>query len=181
MKTRDLTKTGLIHIYCGDGKGKTTCGMGLCVRAAGAGKKVLIFQFMKDNSGAERKALADIPNIDVLDGPSRVKFSFRMTEEEKRERREYYDAYLKEISRKVRAQQYDVLFLDEALYAVRAGLLDEDLLAGFLADKPEHLEVILTGQDPGGRLCEAADYISEIRKIKHPFDNGVPARDGIEK
>ena len=181
MKTRDLTKTGLIHIYCGDGKGKTTCGMGLCARAAGAGKKVLIFQFMKDNSGVERKALAGIPNVDVLDGPSRVKFSFRMTEEEKREQREYYDSYLKEIARKARSQNYDVLFLDEALYAVRAGLLDEDLLAEFLEDKPEHLEVILTGQEPGKRICDAADYISEIRKIRHPFDSGVSARDGIEK
>jgi cob(I)alamin adenosyltransferase len=181
MKTKDLTKTGLIHIYCGDGKGKTTCGMGLCARAAGAGKKVMIFQFMKDNSGTERRVLGSIPNIDLLDGPSRVRFSFRMTEEEKRERRAYYDGLLKEIARKVRSEGYDVLFLDEALYAIRAGLLDEELLAGFLDEKPEHLEVILTGQDPGGRLRSAADYISEIRKIKHPFDNGVPARDGIEK
>ena len=72
--------TGLIHIYCGNGKGKTTTGMGLCLRAAGYGYKVLIYQFMKNNSTSERKSLAKIDNITVLNGQDKEKFSFQMTE-----------------------------------------------------------------------------------------------------
>ena len=74
-----------------------------------------------------------------------------------------------------------MLFLDEAIYAVRAGLLRDELLLAFLNDKPEHLEVILTGQEPSQALIHAADYVSEIKKIKHPFDKGMPARKGIER
>ena len=76
---------------------------------------------------------------------------------------------------------YDVLFLDEIVYTIRAGLFDEAMLIDFLRNKPEHLEVILTGRDPSPRLIELADYVSEIRKVKHPFDRGLPARRGIER
>lgn len=76
---------------------------------------------------------------------------------------------------------FDVLFLDEAVYCVRNGLLEEAALLDFLKNKPEHLEVILTGQDPSPALIECADYVSEIRKVKHPFDKGVRARKGIER
>ena len=76
-------RQGLVHIYHGDGKGKTTCGIGLCVRAAGAGDKVLIYQFLKDNSSSERRILERIPNITVMDGKEDIKFTFQMTDEEK--------------------------------------------------------------------------------------------------
>ena len=173
--------TGLVHIYCGDGKGKTTTGMGLCTRAAGYGLKVLIYQFMKDNLTSERKVLEALPNVTFIDGLDREKFSFRMTEEEKKERRAFYNRRLQEVTRKAAAEGFDVLFLDESIYTVRAGLLDEDLLVHFLETKPEGLEVILTGQNPSSKLIALADYVSEIRKIRHPFDEGVPARRGIER
>ena len=72
-------------------------------------------------------------------------------------------------------------FFDELIYTIGAGLFDEDLLVNYLERKPPHLEVILTGQNPGRRLIEKADYVSEIQKIKHPFDRGLAARPGIEK
>ena len=82
----------MIHIYCGDGKGKTTAGMGLCLRAAGAGKQVLIYQFLKDNTSSERKLLEHIPGICVMKGPERIKFLFQMTPEEKEAmKREYME------------------------------------------------------------------------------------------
>ena len=174
------TETGLIHIYCGDGKGKTTAGMGLCLRAAGAGLKVLIYQFMKDNRSGERAALKQIPGITLLDGPENVQFSFRMSEEEKAAQRAKNQAILQEVTGRAVREGTDVLFLDEIIYCIRAGLLDEEALLLFLQNKPAHLEVILTGQDPGRRLCEAADYISWIRKEKHPYDRQVRARYGIE-
>ena len=177
----EKTSTGLIHIYCGDGKGKTTTGMGLCARAAGYGLRVLIYQFMKDNSTSERRLLSLSDNVTIVDGLAEEKFSFQMTPEEKEERRAYYAGQLKAVTRKACEEHYDVLFLDEVIYTIRAGLLDETLVLDFLMKKPARLEVILTGQEPSQALIEAADYVSEIRKVKHPFDRGIPARKGIER
>ncbi len=171
---------GLIHIYCGDGKGKTTAGMGLCARAAGSGRRVLIFQFMKDNSSGERKILKLSENISFQDGPEQEKFSFCLTAEEKEERKAYYEQQFRAVTQKAVEEQYDLLFLDELIYAIGAGLLDEAPVLDFLKSKPRRLEVILTGQNPDQELIAAADYVSEIRKIKHPFDRGIPARKGIE-
>ena len=176
-----MKTTGLIHIYCGNGKGKTTTGMGLCARAAGFGYRVLIYQFMKNNKTSERKTLEHAANITWLDGLEQEKFSFQMTEEEKRQRREFYDAQLEKVTKIAVEQKFEVLFLDEAIYTIRAGLLDEQKLLDFLDHKPEQLEVILTGQGPGEALLQRADYVSEICMRKHPFQNGQPARDGIER
>lgn len=173
--------TGLVHIYCGDGKGKTTTGMGLCARAAGFGYRVLIYQFMKDNSTSERKVLGLSENITIINGLPSEKFSFQMTPQEKAERRAYYADQLRAVTAKAVREHYDVLFLDETIYTIRAGLLDESLVLDFLKQKPENLEVILTGQGPSDALIEAADYVSEIKKVKHPFDQGIPARKGIER
>lgn len=172
---------GLVHIYCGDGKGKTTAGMGLCVRAAGSGCMVLLYQFMKDNRTNERKILEDVENITIIDGLEEEKFSFQMTEEEKAQRRIFYAHQLKAVTEKAVEEEYDVLFLDEVIYTIGAGLLEEQLLLDFLDQKPEHLEVILTGQGPSEALMKRADYVSEICMRKHPFQKGMPARDGIER
>ena len=178
----DSSNLGLIHIYCGNGKGKTTCGMGLCVRAAGFGFRVLIYQFMKNNSTSERTAMAHIENITFLPGLEQEKFSFQMTISEKLERKTYYEKQFRKITAKAAEENYDLLFFDELIYTIRAGLFDEQILLDYLKnEKPAHLEVILTGQQPSEELVALADYVSEIRKIKHPFDQGLPARPGIEK
>lgn len=173
--------TGCIHIYCGDGKGKTTCGMGLCARAAGYGYKVLIYQFMKDNTTSERKLLEQSEQITFVDGLASEKFSFQMTPEEKSDRRAYYEAQFRQVTETAARESYDVLFLDELIYTIRAGLFDEALLLAYLRQKPAHLEVILTGQSPSPALIAVSDYVSELRKIKHPFDRGLGARQGIER
>ena len=174
-------QTGCIHIYCGDGKGKTTTGMGLCVRAAGYGYRVLIYQFMKNNSTSERKILENVPNIRIVDALECEKFSFQMTEEEKKERKEFYENQFRMLTKMACEEAFDVVFFDELIYTIGAGLFSENLLLDFLKNKPKELEVILTGQGPSSNLIEAADYVSEIRKIKHPFDKGMPSRKGIEK
>ncbi|MBS6194521.1 MAG: cob(I)yrinic acid a,c-diamide adenosyltransferase [Clostridiales bacterium] len=173
--------TGYIHIYCGNGKGKTTTGMGLCTRAAGFGYRVLIYQFMKNNKTNERKILEQVPNITFVDGLEHEKFSSRMSPDEKSERKIYYEHQFRKITEKAEREGYDVLFCDELIYTIRAGLFDEEILLNYLKKKPENLEIILTGQNPSEELVELADYVSEIRKIKHPFDKGLPARKGIEK
>lgn len=174
-------KKGLIHIYCGDGKGKTTSAMGLAVRAAGYGLKVLIYQFMKDNTTSERSVLEVIPNITIIDGLQQEKFSFQMSETEKQERRDFYTKRFEEIMQRAKEENYDILLMDEIIYTLRATLLEEELVLSYLRNKPESLEVVLTGNAPSSALIELADYVSEIKKIKHPYDQGLTARYGIEK
>ena len=152
-------QTGFIHIYCGDGKGKTTCGMGLCTRAAGYGYKVLIYQFMKDNKTSERKVLEALDNVTFIDGLESEKFSFQMSSEEKNQRKAYYESQFRQVTELAKTDNYDVLFLDEIIYTIRAGLFDEILLLNYLCQKPAHLEVILTGQGPSQALIDAADYV----------------------
>lgn len=176
-----MAEKGLIHVYHGDGKGKTTCGMGLCVRAAGAGKKVLIYQFLKSEKSSERSIMAQIPGITLKEGKQSVKFVFQMTEEEKAEERKYYTEKFKEICKEVVEGDYDLLYMDEVLHVINQGMVDEELVLDFLKNKPEKLEVVMNGYNPSPAICEAADYISFIQKQKHPFDKGIPARVGIEK
>lgn len=172
------TKRGFLHLYCGDGKGKTTTAVGLMIRAAGAGKKVLFYQFMKNNTSSERKILESVPNITCKKGADVAKFSFQMTEEEKIQEKISNEEQLKMLFEE--AKDYDMLCIDEALYTIRANLLSEELVIEQLQNRPEHLEVILTGRDPSDKMIEMADYVSEIKKIKHPFEQGIPARFGIE-
>lgn len=173
--------TGLIHIYFGDGKGKTTTGMGLSIRAAGYGYRVLIYQFMKDNHTSERKILEKIQNITIVDGLEKEKFSFQMTPEEKEDRTKFYTSQFLQVTRMATEENFDVLFLDEIIYTISAGLLDESQVLAFLEKKPEKLEVILTGNTPSEEMIKTADYVSQIKKIKHPFDKGQASRKGIEK
>ena len=174
-------ETGKIHIYCGNGKGKTTAGMGLIIRAAGCGYRVLLYQFMKDNKTSERNILEKLENITVIDGLAQEKFSVQLTAKEKAQRAQFYEKQFSSVTGEAVKGAYDVLFLDEIVYAIHAGLLKESLVLHFLKQKPEHLEVILTGNTPSEAMLEAADYVSEIKKIKHPFDKGCRARMGIEK
>lgn len=172
------TTTGLLHVYCGDGKGKTTTAVGLIVRAAGAGKKVLFYQFMKNGTSSERKILENIQNITCIGGKENAKFSFQMTEEEKIQEKKENEEMISKLFEE--ANDYDVLCLDEVLYAIRANLLEEELVIQQLKKRKKELEVILTGRDPSERIMELADYVSEIQKKKHPFEQGIPARFGIE-
>lgn len=175
----DTSGRGCVHIYCGDGKGKTTCAMGLCVRAAGAGKKVLLHQFLKDNSSSERQVIDHLPGVTVVPGAPMDKFTFQMNEQELAALKESNDAMFAKLC--AMAGDYDMLILDESVYAMDMGLLSEEPVIDFLSHRPEHLEVVLTGRNPSGRLKEQADYISEIGKRKHPFDRGLSSRVGIEK
>lgn len=172
---------GLVHIYHGDGKGKTTSAMGLCCRAAGAGMRVLIYQFMKDGSGNERKVLEAFPNVTFANEEREVRFSFHMSRKQKEQEKERYRTEILQVFEMARRESYDVLLMDEILYAISLSLLEEELLTAFLDHKPEGLEVILTGQNPSERIKDRADYVSRIVKEKHPYDSGISAREGIER
>ena len=141
----------------------------------------MIYQFLKNNTSSERKILAQIPGIELMRGPDEMKFIFRMTPEEKAAMKRSYAEIIEDLMRKVETGQLsaEVIFLDEVLYAVSRGMVEETGLLALLKAGADR-EWILTGRYEGRLLFEAADYISEIHKKKHPFDNGTAARKGIE-
>ena len=173
-----MMDTGRIQIYFGDGKGKTTAAVGQAVRAAGHGFRVLFFQFLKDNSSNERKILEQISNITCLPGREQVKFVSRMNGDEKAELLHYNNKALDEIVKF--CSPFDLLVMDEALCAVGLKVLSEEKLISFLQHKPRGLEIVLTGHQVSDRMKEIADYATEMHKIKHPYDLGKLAREGIE-
>ena len=177
----DKSKLGLIHIYTGDGKGKTTAALGLILRASGRGLKVVLGQFLKGRETGELRTLALLPGVKVFRGKPLTKFSFQMNEQEKADVLQCHNEFIKELAAYCKTEDIDLLVLDEVIGACGTRLLDESLLIDFLKHKPEHLEVAMTGRNPSKELLELADYVSEVCKRKHPFDKGIPAREGIEK
>lgn len=169
---------GLIHIYCGDGKGKTTAAVGLTLRSAGAGNRVVFTQFFKDGSSSEISLLRQIPGISVLHADTVGGFWKRMTAEQQAQAsRDYTELFHIACER---AKNMDLLVLDEVISACNHGAVPEEALLEFLQNKPENLEVVLTGRNPSEALLAQADYVTEMKKVKHPFDRGVLARKGIE-
>jgi len=176
-----MSDNGLIHVYYGDGKGKTTAALGLAMRAAGCGKNVIVVQFLKSWKSGEHNSISHIPNIILLRGkPSCGKFIHEMNEEEKQKTKAQQDECLKNAIESIENGQCDMLILDEAIDAHRLGVLDAELLEGLLHSKPDMLEIVITGHKPDVWLLERADYITEMVKHKHPFDKGIKARQGIE-
>lgn len=172
---------GLIHIYCGDGKGKTTAAIGLAVRCSGHGNHVLIVQFLKSRPTGELKSLALLPNIEVMRGKETKKFTFQMNDEEKAEVKREHLALFEKVKQKCADEHIDLLILDEVIGACNTGVFDQVALINFLKNKPKDLEVVLTGRNPASELVELADYVSEVCKRKHPFERGIPARTGVER
>lgn len=175
-----LREQGLIHIICGDGKGKTTAAVGLCIRAAGRNQKVLIARFLKNEDSGELNILKQIEPITLIHASKFFGFTWEMSVECKKEATEYYTMIFHTIVEKAVKDEYDLLVLDEIMAAVNYGFVDGNHVMQFLQNKPKKLEVVLTGRNPSKELCEIADYISEIKKVKHPFESGISARVGIE-
>ena len=169
---------GLIHLYCGDGKGKTSAAVGLAVRASGAGKRVIFTQFFKDGSSSEIESLKRLPGIRVIHANTVKGFYHAMTPEQRIRARKDYTALFRQVADD--ARDADLLILDEIVSACNRGVVPETLVIDYLRCKPAQLEVVLTGREPSPSLTELADYITEMRKLRHPFDQGIPARKGIE-
>lgn len=167
---------GLVHIYCGDGKGKTTAAAGLAVRAAGAGLRVLFVQFFKDGSSTEVAVLRTLAGVSVRTCAEAGRFA-NMSAERRAEAKKEQSALLAEALKN--AREYDLLVLDEVISACNRGTADEETLLAFLRSG-ERPETVLTGREPSERLLAEADYITEMKKLRHPFDTGVAARRGIE-
>lgn len=171
---------GLIHIYCGDGKGKTTAAFGLALRFSAVGKAV-IAQFQKTAPTGEAKAAEGLSNITLLRLESSLHgFSWEFSEAEKAARKSEHDALFARAIAEVKRQGACLLVLDEMISALNGGLVSEDDVYAFLRQKPEELEVVLTGRDPAGELLALGDYVTEMRCVRHPYEKNIPARRGIE-
>lgn len=173
--------SGLIHIYCGDGKGKTTAALGLSLRAAGRGMQVCIVQFLKSTETGELNILRQIPNVQIIRSQEHLGFTFRMNEEQKRHAALVQQELFAKASATALSGSCDLLVLDEIMAAINSGMVEAEQVKQLLCSKPEELEVVLTGRNPPEELIELADYVSQIQKVKHPFDRGIAARDGIER
>lgn len=161
----------MIHLYIGNGKGKTTAAAGLAARMAGIGGKVLFMQFLKNGTSGEISVLKTFTDVKYCFYGR--KFLFEMSDAEKKSVR---DDILNMLSG-TDISAYDLIVMDEILDCIAAGIVFENEISDFLnADA----EIVLTGRNASDAIKEKADYISEIKNIKHPFDNGVAARKGIE-
>ncbi len=176
---------GLIQVYTGDGKGKTTAALGLAVRAAGAGLKVAIVYFDKGGTHySERTALTDrfkgaidfwATGLDRID-PKTGKFRFGVTPEDKAEAERGLC-----IARHLLAKpQYDLVVLDEINTTVSLGMLNEEAVAELVKTKPRETEVVMTGRHCPEMFMDMADLVSEVRPVKHYFEEGVAARRGFD-
>ncbi|WP_338597775.1 cob(I)yrinic acid a,c-diamide adenosyltransferase [Clostridium baratii] len=172
---------GLIHIYCGDGKGKTTAAMGLGIRAAGRSKKVLLTQFLKSNKTGELNSIEKLSEFfHVVKGVPAKKFVWNMNEEEKLEVKKEHTNRFREVTKKAIEEEYDLLILDEIIATINRDFVMLTEVIDFLKNKPKGLEVVMTGRNPKEELIELADYVSEIKAIKHPYNKGIKSRVGIE-
>lgn len=239
---------GLVHIYCGDGKGKTTAALGLALRAAGNGVPVVIARFLKNDGSGEVGILENVPGVYLFHCERQFGFTWTMSEEQKAEAGEYFTGLFErawEMGCKTAREDVEgagkadgcmagenwgsdsvsdgssrrdtgvcdtgasisespvsgapvsgspasapltsppceiraLLVLDEIMAAVNSGFVANESLLAALDHRPDGLEVVLTGRGPSEELLSRADYVTEMRAVKHPYEKGVGARKGVE-
>jgi cob(I)alamin adenosyltransferase len=169
---------GYVQVYTGNGKGKTTAALGLSLRAAGAGLKVFIAQFLKQGDYSEIQALKRFADLIRIEQYGLGRFiKDRPTAEEIRSAQ----AGLQQVKTAMRSGRYDVVIVEEGNVAVTCGLFDVMQLAELIDQKPDNLELVITGRNAAPEIIQKADLVTEMKSIKHYYDKGVAARVGIEK
>jgi cob(I)alamin adenosyltransferase len=182
LARRSLAKkerTGLVQVFTGDGKGKTTAALGTVLRAAGHGFKILVIFFIKgESSDGEFKMLPTLPGVEIAKfGMHKwIRDTNNVSPEEKAEAAAALEAAHKAIT----SGKYDLVVLDEINMAVYFKLITADDVIKLAKDKPAHTELILTGRRADSRIIEIADLVTEMKSIKHPYEKGISAREGIE-
>ncbi len=169
---------GYVQVYTGNGKGKTTAAIGLAIRALGAGWRVFFGQFLKTGEYSEHKALAKFSDHLTIKTYGRNVFIKGEPEEE--DRRLAQEA-IKELAEITTSGRYRLVVLDEANVAVHYGLITVDQILDLVDGKAEGVELLITGRYAHTRLIERADLVTEMREVKHYYDQGTTARVGVEK
>jgi cob(I)alamin adenosyltransferase len=182
-----MLERGLVEIYTGDGKGKTTAAFGLALRAAGQGKRVFIYQFLKPachrrGETGERqvlkKGIAGL-KLEFLDLPWDMNKSFQ-DEKQVCQMRNAIQIVLQKISEAAKNSIYDCIILDEIVFCLSKGLANLEDIKDLIQGKDSSVEIVLTGRGATKELIELADLVTEMKNIKHPFDKGVDARKGFD-
>jgi cob(I)alamin adenosyltransferase len=169
---------GYVQLYTGDGKGKTTAALGQALRAAGRGFRTYIGQFMKGQNYGELNAVRDFPAITIEQyGDVRCIHREEVTPEHVTQAR----AGLKRAREAMLSGDYDIVVLDEANISIWFGILETEDVLALLDEKPAHVEVIITGRRAPQALIDRADLVTEMREVKHYYQQGVMARLGIER
>ena len=176
-----MLEHGYIQIYTGDGKGKTTASLGLALRALGHGWKVLVIQFTKGDSGTSYGEIASsskfLPNLDVVQyGMDRVVYSHNICMDDYKEAKKGWE----HAKNAIESGEYQLIILDEINICVSMGMIKVSDVKNALLNKPENLEIVLTGRYAHPELQALAHLVTEMKPIKHYFDTGVMARQGIE-
>jgi len=179
-----MLEKGLVQVYTGDGKGKTTAAFGLALRAAGQGNKVLIYQFLKPPSLdiGERFALklgGIRIRLEALDMPWDMARSLNDKKAVREMQAAIKDA-LARLAETAAKRFYDVLILDEIVYCLSKGLAKFEDIKSLIEKRDSCVEIVLTGRGASAELIALADLVTEMKNIKHPFDKGITARRGIE-
>ena len=168
----------MIHLYTGNGKGKTTAAVGMAVRAAGHGMKVLFCQFMKDGTSGELLALRKL-NVEIWCSPVMHKMTFQMNHEEFEQACDNMHLSVRALSEKIASLHSDLVIFDELATALGCGMIgDED--ARELLQVCGSAEMIVTGRNAPEWLKERADYLCVVESLRHPYEKGISARQGIE-
>ena len=176
-----MSKDGLVIVYTGNGKGKTTAALGLAMRAIGYEHKVCMLQFIKGSwhYGEMDSSKKLEPNFELI--AIGKGFVGILDDNSPREEHEKYAAEALRICReKINSGNYNVVILDEVNYAINLGLIDVQEIIKLIKEKPSNLDLVLTGRDVKEEIVELADLVTEMKEIKHPFKSGIKAKKGID-
>ncbi|SES88035.1 cob(I)yrinic acid a,c-diamide adenosyltransferase [Anaerobranca gottschalkii] len=170
-----------VQVYTGDGKGKTTAALGLALRAAGWGYKILFVQFLKGQHSGEVESIKFLKNIELLKIGAIDKFTWQLTEEEYKA---VYDKVQREWSNLIKTlknSNYDIIVLDEILGTIKSGLVTEEQVCSLIDENRDKVEIVLTGRNLTENLKDKADLLTEMKNVRHYYQKGVKNRKGIEK
>ena len=176
-----MSKDGLVIVYTGNGKGKTTAALGLAIRAVGYEHKVCMLQFIKGSwhYGEMDSSKKLEPNFELI--AIGKGFVGILDDNSPREEHEKYAAEALRICReKIFSEKYNVVILDEVNYAINLGLIDVQDIIKLIKEKPSNLDLVLTGRDAKEEIVGLADLVTEMKEIKHPFKSGIKAKKGID-
>lgn len=175
---RERLNMGLVQVYTGDGKGKTTAALGQALRAIGRGLNVYMAQFVKGQETGELSAAAMLsPHLVIRQfGLGRFIIGRAPNTEELAMAQQGWT----EVVNAIQSDQYDIIILDEISHGIRVGLINLELVLQIINKRPRHIELILTGRNMPTEITDAADLVTEMVALKHPFDQGVESRKGIE-
>ena len=179
-----MFEKGLVQIYTGDGKGKTTAAFGLALRAAGHGASVLIYQFLKPDTlelGERGLLTTQCENVTIkcLDEPWDM-FKSMHDEAQMQRVRDAIHVAIQDLETAAHEKYYDLIVLDEIVFCLNQGLAQMDDIIKLIEHRDEQVELVMTGRGASDELIELADLVTEMRLVKHPYNNGTSARKGIE-